>query len=137
MKHTKTIILFALLILGAYSLLAQNAQVIFKDDTTTTRDYLNLEYPGGSYPAGAGNATNRWKMVVYKSTDNIINPLINGLPTGDDVILTNPDQDGAPCIIVVNIAPGTSGKLNLAAAVVHIFTLEYLTLLIYLPLQNI
>jgi len=118
MKKSKEIIVIALFLLVAFTLFAQNAQVKFLDDTNTTWGYLNLEYPGGSYPTGAGNATNRWKMVVYRSTDNIIDPLVNGLPTGDDVILTNPADNDNPAILNVNIAPGTSGKLNLSAAVV-------------------
>ena len=93
MKYSKIIISCALFLIVAFTLFAQNAQIKFIDDTNTTAGYLNLEYPGGSYPAGAGTATNRWKMVIYKSTDNIVNPLVNGLPTEDDVILTNPDDN--------------------------------------------
>ena len=77
MKYSKIIIVCALLILGASTIFAQNALVSFMDNTSQTRDYLNMEYPGGSYPAGAGTAANRWKLVIYKSTDNIINPLVN------------------------------------------------------------
>ena len=120
MKYSKIIIVCALLILGASTIFAQNALVSFMDNTSQTRDYLNMEYPGGSYPAGAGTAANRWKLVIYKSTDNIINPLVNGLPTGDDVILTNPQDNNNPVILDVNIAPGPSGKLNLNAVVVHV-----------------
>ena len=119
MRKSKKIIVFALFLIVAFTLFAQNAQVKFQDETSTTAGYLNLEYPGGSYPAGA-STTNRWKMVIYKSTDNIIDPLVNGLPTGDDIILTNPDQGGAQVILNVNLSPGTTYKLNLSYAVIHV-----------------
>jgi len=118
MKKSKEIIVIALFLLVAFTLFAQNAQVKFQDGTSTTRDYLNMEYPGGNYPSGTTAGV--WKMVVYKSTDNIIDPLVNGLPTGDDVILSNPGLEGNPqCILNVLIAPGPSGALNLSYAVVY------------------
>jgi len=120
MRKSKKIIVFALFLIVAFTLFAQNAQVKFQDETSTTAGYLNLEYPGGSYPAGAGPADQRWKMVIYKSTDNIIDPLVNGLPTGDDVVLTNPDQGNAPVILNVLLSPGTTYKLNLSYAVIHV-----------------
>lgn len=103
MKKYRIVILFIMLVIAA-GLFGQQAQIKFTDSTTATRDLVNLEYPGGSYPAATGNSTNRWKVRAYLSADTVVDPLVNGEPTGDDVFYAE---------INLNFAPGTAGTLNL------------------------
>lgn len=116
MRIQRILVLLAILVMAS-TIFAQNALVSFKDATQTTRGYINQEFPGGAYPLGSAGAndSNRWKMVFYKSTDAVINPLVNGLPTGDDAPLMH-GTTGLP--MVLNVLLGPSGALNISAVVV-------------------
>ena len=79
MKHTKIILILAI-VFTAVGLFAQPATVLFKDATRTTYDYVLQEDP--AYPQGYPDAP--WMFAYYRSEDAVIDPLVNGEPTGDD-----------------------------------------------------
>lgn len=125
MKNVKLILVFILAI-AAFGMFAQNANITFKDATTATRDYVQLEYPG-TYPVGSGTLANRWTIRAYLSTDAIIDPLVDGLPTGNDTQLQE-----LPLLFLV----GTSGKLNIGACVVPQLTWQSAPTYLYLRIFN-
>lgn len=89
MRYLKLSILVALLMLiGLLS--AVPITLTFRDTSTATRALIWQEDPTYPQPTPTDGTYPRWKYRVYKSTDDVINPLdINGNPTGDDVLATN------------------------------------------------
>jgi hypothetical protein len=118
MKNTKIILIFLMALLGI-SLFAQNANISFKDNSTTTLLLVRQEDP--NYPI-ATPVGSRWVMRAYLSTDNVIDPLgIDGNPTNDDTYL----QD-------INLIFGPNGYLGISAAVVPALQIpKYLYLRIF------
>jgi len=89
MKQFKFVLVIFLL-LCAGSILAAPVTLTFKDATTATRTLVWAENPTYPSPTPTDGSYIRWIVRVYKSTDNVINPLgSDGLPTGDDVAVTN------------------------------------------------
>ena len=101
------------------SLFAQNANISFKDNSTTTLLLVRLEDPNYPITTPVGS---RWVMRAYLSTDNVIDPLgIDGNPTNDDTYL----QD-------INLIFGPNGYLGISAAVVPALQIpKYLYLRIF------
>jgi len=79
MRNIKLILILAI-VFTAVGLFAQPATVLFKDATRTTYDYVLQEDP--AYPQGYPDAP--WMFAYYRSEDAVIDPLVNGEPTGDD-----------------------------------------------------
>ncbi len=88
MKKTLTLIL--LILNMTLAILAQTHAELFKETEgqTWTKTLMNIEAPEGNYQALP--ASNRWLVKVYKTTDNIVNPLnTNKLTTSDDIECNN------------------------------------------------
>ncbi len=89
MKTTKLFLILFMLI-SICNIFAAFYTITFRETAatgvpTSTRNLILAENP--SYPLSPlPVAADRWLIQVYKSTDNVINPLnVNGLPTGDDI----------------------------------------------------
>ncbi len=116
------IILVFIVTLFSMSLFAQNANIGFKDATQTTLNLVRLEDP--SYPTGTPVAS-RWVIRAYLSTDNVIDPLLDGQPSGNDTYL----QD-------ISLIFGPTGALGISSAVVPQATWQGAPTYIYLRVFN-
>jgi hypothetical protein len=73
----------------------------FRDTSTATRTLIWAENPSYPQPTPTDGSYERWIYKVYKTTDSVIDPLgSDGLPTNDDVAVTNVGHTGN-----VNIGP--------------------------------
>jgi len=89
MKYSNLLFIVVLLTVAG-TLFAAPITLTFKDATTATRALVWAENPSYPSPTPTDGSYSRWAVRVYKSTDNVIDPLgSDGLPTGDDVAVTN------------------------------------------------
>lgn len=108
--------LITLMILGIFTaLFAQTppVSVVFTNTNNTTYTLLNQEYPGGAYPLGATGV--RWVAQYYlDGGDGVNSPLdpATKLPTGDDALLTNPNNNQIVTIGTAPTRPWTSGGIS-------------------------
>jgi hypothetical protein len=103
------------MILGIFTALFAQApvSVVFTNTNNTTYTLLNQEYPGGAYPLGATGV--RWVAQYYlDGGDGVNSPLdpATKLPTGDDVLLTNPNNNQIVTIGTAPTRPWTSGGIS-------------------------
>jgi hypothetical protein len=99
------LMILVMILLTTSMLLAVPITLTYRDTSTATRSLIWTELPTYPSPTPTDGSYDRWIYKMYKTTDNVIDPLdSNGNPTGDDVLATNYIQQG----FVDN-----EGKLNL------------------------
>jgi hypothetical protein len=83
MKQLK-FVLIVFILFSAGLIFAQTSAIGFRDTTQGTKNLILLQDP--SYPNGSAVYGNRFLVQMYKSIDDVIDPLSsNGQPTGDDI----------------------------------------------------
>lgn len=108
MERIKIILIFTLIFIVG-TLFSQNVTTAFKDPTLNTLNLVRQEDPTFPYPTPLDYE--RWMIQLYKSTDDVIDPLgPDGLPTGDDIIshpISPPDG-------ILYLLFGPTGALNIS-----------------------
>ena len=109
MSKIRLILIFTMLsIVGI--LFSQNVGVIFKDPSLNTLNLVRQEDPTFPYPTPT-SYPDRWMVQLYKSVDDVIDPLgPDGLPTGDDII----SHPIAPDDGILYLLFGPTGILNIS-----------------------
>lgn len=103
--------LIFILLCFVVNLVAVPITLTFRDTSTTTRTLIRAEDPAYPQPTPTDGSYARWVYKVYKTTDSVIDPLgSDGLPTGDDVAVTNTGFQG-----YVNIGPTGGVTFNAPA----------------------
>jgi len=109
MNKIRLILLFTLMFVVGI-LFSQNIGVIFKDPSLNTLNLVRQEDPDFPYPTATDYA-DRWMIQLYKSVDNVIDPLgPDGLPTGDDII----SHPISPADGILYLLFGPTGGLNIS-----------------------
>lgn len=91
-------------------LFSQTVGVAFKDPSQNTLNLVRQEDPDFPYPTPT-SYEDRWMVQLYKSVDDVIDPLgPDGLPTGDDII----SHPASPADGILYLLFGPTGGLNIS-----------------------
>ena len=109
MSKIRLILIFTLIsVVGI--LFSQPITLAFKDPSQNTLNLVRQEDPTFPYPTPT-SYPDRWMVQLYKSVDDVIDPLgPDGLPTGDDII----SHPQSPADGILYLLFGPNGGLNIS-----------------------